>query len=155
MTGLALGAATGAGLPERLVRATFFASALGYLSVSVVDFAEHFRLEKEATGSWFSFVAIPVGESLNHAATTIVLVLLLALARPLRPPPLPVRDWLVLAAPLAFFALGWRDELVYHRRRAAHREDIMHTVAHLAGGVMIASLLAMRLVDWPTAAAAS
>ena len=29
-----------------------------------------------------------------------------------------------------------------------HREDMMHTIAHLAGGVMLATGLAMDLVDW-------
>jgi hypothetical protein len=49
-----------------------------------------------------------------------------------------------LFGPLAFLVLGWRDEIVYHRLRTAHREDIMHTTAHLAAGLMLASLYAMR-----------
>ena len=62
----------------------------------------------------------------------------LALSRPL-PSVLEPRDWFVLASPLVFLALGWRDEFVYHRRRSVHREDLMHTVAHLAAGAMLSA----------------
>jgi len=70
---------------------------------------------------------------------------LLTLARPL-PPSLKMRDYLVLASPALFLVLGWRDELVYHRRRCVHREDIMHTVSHLAAGVMMCSFLTSKLL---------
>jgi hypothetical protein len=130
-----------------LVRVTFFAAAFGYLAVSIFDFAEHFRIERLATGRAFSSVVVPLGETINHLATTIVLVVLLWLARP-PPPSLAPRDYVALAAPLAFWILGWRDELVYHRRRATHREDIMHTTAHLAAGVMLAAFVALRMIRW-------
>lgn len=132
---------------ERLARAVFAASGLGYLSVSVADFAEHFRLEKQLTGRWLAAKAVPLGETLNHAATIAVVASLLVLARPFRRR-LDLRDTIVVLAPAAFLALGWRDELVYHRRRAVHREDILHTVSHLAAAAMFAANAVVRLVDW-------
>ncbi len=133
--------------PYRLMRAIFFAAAFAYLVVSLLDFWEHFRLERAATGRWWSMTVLPPGETLNHTATGAVIVALFVLARPL--PSLPAaRDWFVLASPAIFLALGWRDEVVYHRRRCAHREDIMHTVAHLAAGVMMCSYLSTRLFAW-------
>jgi hypothetical protein len=140
-----LWASAGASGPQRMLRAIFFASAFAYLVVSLLDFREHFRLERAATGRWWSTRVLPLGETLNHAATGLVVVAMLVLARPLPSPPQP-RDWFVLAAPALFLALGWRDELVYHRRRCAHREDIMHTTAHLAAGVMMCSLLTSQLL---------
>jgi hypothetical protein len=71
--------------------------------------------------------------------------MLLWLRRP--PPVLEPRDWLCLVAPGIFLVLGWYDEVVYHRRRCEHREDIMHTISHLAGGVMLTALYAMRLLS--------
>ena len=68
-------------------------------------------------------------------------------------PALPVaewRDWVALSLPAAFLLLGWRDELLYHRRRCAHREDIMHTVAHLAAGLMMCSFALSKMVGWST-----
>jgi hypothetical protein len=138
-------AGRGAPPPERLVRSIFYGSAFGYLTTSLLDFWEHFRLERAVTGHYLRCAAVPIGETLNHGATIATLVSLLALARP---PRRSLRDLWVLAAPGVFLALGWRDELVYHRRRSTHREDIMHTVAHLAGGVMLASFYTMRLVSW-------
>jgi hypothetical protein len=132
---------------QRLARAVFLGGGLAYLAVSIVDFWEHYRLEKVVSGRYFGWTAVPLGESLNHAATTIVLVSMLVLGRPLRLP-LEPRDWWVLMAPAVFLLLGWRDELVFHRRRAQHREDIMHTLAHLAAAVMLAGFAASRLVDW-------
>jgi hypothetical protein len=132
---------------QRLARAVFLGGGLAYLAVSTVDFWEHWRLEKLVSGRWLGWSVVPLGESLNHTATTIVLVSMLVLGRPLRLP-LEARDWWVLAAPAVFLFLGWRDELVFHRRRAQHREDIMHTLAHLAAGVMLAGFGASRLVDW-------
>src|SRR4029077_15026422 len=100
--------------PVRLARAVFIGAAYGYLTVSLVDFAEHYRLEHALTGRWTTFRAVPLGESINHAATIAVIVGMLALARPV--PAVPTwGDWLWLAAPLVYMALGWRDELVYHR----------------------------------------
>jgi hypothetical protein len=131
--------------PERVLRSVFFSAAFGYLVTSLVDFAEHFRLERAVTGRRLAAVVVPPGETLNHAATIATVVSALALVRPPRARP-TARDLVVLAAPAAFLALGWRDELVYHRKRATHREDIMHTVAHLAAGVMWTALYGMRLV---------
>jgi hypothetical protein len=115
--------------------------------ISYVDFREHFHLEKALTGRYFAARAVPLGETVNHAGSGLVLIALLVLARPLAPA-LNARDVLVLALPVLFLVLGLRDEFVFHRRRALHREDIMHTTAHLAGGALIASYLALRLVDW-------
>jgi hypothetical protein len=133
--------------PEGIVHATFLGSALGYLTVSLADFYEHLRMEKVATGRWVGAQVVPVGETLNHLLTIGVLGSMLLLARPLAAP-LDKRDVWVLCAPAVFLALGWRDEIVYHRRRSPHREDILHTVAHLAAGVMLASFFAWKLVDW-------
>ena len=137
-SGLVLGALREPSAPRALAHAAFLGAAFGYLATSLIDFAEHFRLEKLSTGRLMTFAVIPLGESLNHVATVATILFILAFSRPL-PAALEARDWLVLAAPLLFLALGWRDELVYHRRRAAHREDIMHTVAHLAAGAMLSS----------------
>jgi len=142
--------ATSRGAPPalRIVRSVFWSAALGYLTTSLVDFAEHFRLEKEATGHYLRSRVVPVGETLNHAATVGTVVSALALARPVRSRRLRARDWWLLAAPAVFLALGWRDEFVYHRRRSTHREDMMHTIPHLAAGVMWTTLYAMRLRKW-------
>ena len=145
--GAALGALAGGSAQYRLVRATFFASAFSYLVLSLLDFWEHFRLEQEATGRWWSMTVLPLGESINHAATGAVMIAMFVLARKL-PPVLAPRDWIVLASPVLFLLLGWHDEVSYHRRRCAHREDIMHTVAHLAAGVMMCTYLSTRLFVW-------
>ena len=144
--GIVLGLLSAADPIEQAVRAVFFASALAYLGVSLFDFREHFLLEKEVTGRYLAWKAVPVGETINHALTVLTLLSVLIFAR--RPPPTPeLRDWVTMViAPALFFILGWRDELVYHRRRAVHREDIMHTTAHLAAGVMLSSLIAMRFL---------
>jgi hypothetical protein len=146
IAGAALGLSTGT-LPYRLLRATFFASAFAYLAVSLFDFWEHFRLEKLATGKWWSMTVVPLGETLNHTATGAIIIALFVLARPL-PAAMEPRDWFVLAAPALFLILGWRDELVYHRRRSVHREDLMHTTAHLAAGVMMCTFLSSILFDF-------
>ena len=136
--GLVTGALEEVTLPRRLAHAAFLGAGFGYLATALIDFAEHFRLEKLHSGRYTSFDVIPLGESLNHAATVGVVAGVLALSRPL-PSVLEPRDWFVLASPLVFLALGWRDEFVYHRRRSVHREDLMHTVAHLAAGAMLAA----------------
>ena len=146
--GAVAGATLSVGAPAyRLLLALFFASAFADLTLSLLDFWEHFRLERAATGRWWSMTVLPPGETLNHTATAAVIIALFVLARPL-PPSLAPRDWFVLAAPALFLALGWRDEVVYHRRRCAHREDIMHTTAHLAAGVMMCTYLSTRLYPW-------
>jgi hypothetical protein len=132
---------------ERFLRCVYPACAFLYLTLSAIDFAEHFRLEREATGRFTSMTAIPLGESVNHALTLSTIIAAILLARPL-PAVLAPRDLVVLAAPIAFLALGLRDEIVYHRKRAKHREDIMHTTAHLTAGIMWTTLYALRLTRW-------
>jgi hypothetical protein len=146
--GVTLGALLSTGpSPYRLLRAIFFGAAFAYAVLSALDFWEHFRLEQAAGGRWWSMRVLPVGETLNHTATGAVIIAMFVLARPIGPV-LLARDWFVLATPAIFLALGWRDEMVYHRRRCAHREDIMHTVAHLAAGVMMCTYLSTRLYAW-------
>jgi hypothetical protein len=148
--GVAVGVvATDGPAPLKLVRAIFFAAAFAYAVISILDFWEHGRLERALGGHFFSTRAIPLFETVNHALTGAVVLAFLVLAR--RPPSTPEpRDWLTLVLPAAFLALGWRDELLYHRRRCAHREDIMHTVAHLAAGVMMCSFALSKMVGWST-----
>ena len=57
----------------RSLHATFLGAAYAYLTVSLVDFAEHYRLEKRLTGRYSTYQAIPLGESINHAATISVI----------------------------------------------------------------------------------
>jgi hypothetical protein len=132
---------------ERIAHTIFYAASFAYLTTSLIDLLEHLRLERLTTGRWWSMTVVPLGETLNHLATIAVLATFLTLARP-PPSPLEWRDYLVLIAPFLFLALGWRDELVYHRRRSTHREDSIHTVSHLAAGVMLASCIAARMVRW-------
>ena len=146
--GAAQGLLASAGTPvERYLRCVYTACALLYLALSAIDFVEHFRLEKEATGRYLAMTAVPFGETVNHALTLSTIIAAIVLARPL-PAVLEPRDVVVLGAPIAFLALGLRDELVYHRKRAKHREDIMHTTAHLTAGIMWATLYALRLGTW-------
>ncbi len=135
------------GPAERLLWCMYAACAYLYLALSLIDFLEHLRLEKVATGRYTSMTAIPIGETVNHVCTVATLVAALALARRL-PATLQPRDYFVLAAPALFLVLGLRDELVYHRRRCAHREDIMHTTAHLTAGAVWTTLYALRLGNW-------
>lgn len=128
---------------ERVARSVFIGGAYAYLAIATIDFTEHFRLEKRLTGRYWSFEAVPLGETINHALTVAVIGAMIALARPIPPAP-EWRDWFALGAPLLYMALGWRDELVYHRRRCAHREDLMHTTAHIASAVMLAGFVASR-----------
>src|SRR5438477_8440472 len=72
------------GREPALVRALFFGAAFAYLTVSLFAFWEHFRLEKAATGRWWGVTVIPLGESLNHAATSAVAIACLVLGPPLR-----------------------------------------------------------------------
>jgi len=135
------------GPAERLLWCMYAACAYLYLALSFVDFLEHLRLEKLATGRYTSMTAIPFGETVNHVCTLATIGVALSLARPL-PSTLSPRDYAVLCAPGVFLALGLRDEIVYHRRRSTHREDIMHTTAHLTAGMMWTTLYALRLGNW-------
>jgi hypothetical protein len=132
---------------ERFLQCVYPACAFLYLTLSAIDFAEHLRLEKEATGRFTSMTAVPLGESVNHVLTLATIIAAILLARPL-PAVLAPRDLVVLTAPIAFLALGLRDEIAYHRKRAKHREDIMHTTAHLTAGIMWATLYALRVTSW-------
>lgn len=132
---------------ERFLRCVYPACAFLYLTLSAIDFAEHLRLEREATGRFTSMTAVPFGETVNHVLTLATIIAAILLARPL-PAVLEPRDLVVLAAPIAFLALGLRDEIAYHRKRAKHREDIMHTTAHLTAGIMWTTLYALRLTRW-------
>jgi hypothetical protein len=125
----------------------FHASAYAFAVVAGLDFLEHLRLEKQLTGRYWAAKAISIGESVNHALTVLVLLALLALTRPI-PRALEVRDWFVLVAPGLFLALGWRDELVYHRRRTTHREDILHTCSHLAAAAMLTANAIAHMTRW-------
>jgi hypothetical protein len=144
---VAVATSRGATVGARVTRALLLGGGAAYLTTSLVDFAEHFRLERAATGAWLRSTVVPPGETINHAATIAVIAGALALARPIPRRPAP-RDLFVLAAPALFLALGWRDELRFHRRRAVHREDLLHTVSHLAAATMWTGLYAHRLVEW-------
>jgi hypothetical protein len=109
--------------------------------------AEHLRLEKEVTGSYLHARALPLSESFVHAGIILTNLSALLLARPLRRR-LGLLDAWLLAAPAVFLAFGWADEIGYHRRRAPHREEVIHAVEHLAEGIMWTSLYATRLVRW-------
>lgn len=138
----AVGFVVGLAYAESLNRATwafacFCASIASYLVVVGLDLREHLRLEKFVTGRWIAWQVVPLGESILHSGIVSCLLgtLILSFWGPtLGPIPL-------LIATVGFFALGWCDELIYHRRRALHREDILHTVSHLAGGAVFATLL--------------
>lgn len=147
--GVVGGATLGAKLPppQRLAFGINLAATWSFLAISLADFIEHFRLEHALTGKWMSWKAVPLGESINHVATVSVVVTVLILARPF-PPELEARDWMVLGAPALYLALGWRDEVVFHRRRAQRPEDLLHATAHLASAVMWVTLLLTRVVDW-------
>ncbi len=131
----------------RVLSSVLISSGLAYAVTVVLDSAEHFRLERAATGHWLRWKVVPLSESALHASILMVNASALMLARPPRRPLAP-RDWWVLVAPAVFLALGWADELRYHRRRAPHREDIIHTTEHLAEGVMWTALYASRLPRW-------
>lgn len=145
LAGLVYGALTERRRPRgyRAVRTVFWGSALAYLTTTMLDFWEHQRVEKAVTGHYGRWVVVPVGETVNHALQIANVVSMLAPGRATRRAPRLYDLWRA-AAPGVFLALGWRDELVYHRRRTTHREDIMHTTAHLASGVMLAALYTMR-----------
>lgn len=145
--GVVLGLLADGSLGFRAASAAFQGSLYAYLAVSLLDLWEHFRLEHYVSGRWLSSVVVPRGESALHGAIVATLVAILTLARPL-PPQLELRDWFVLIGPIGFVALGWADELVYHRRRALHREDMLHTVSHLAAAAMLVSIFAAKVVDW-------
>jgi hypothetical protein len=149
---IALAAGPAAGLAprgkpvrHRVLRSILVGSTLAYFITASVDLAEHFRLEKEITGRLLRWTAIPPIEALTHAAIVANNVGVLLLARPLRRRRPGLLDRWLLVAPAAFIALGWGDELVFHRRRTGHREDLIHTTQHLAEAVMWTTLYATRV----------
>lgn len=151
--GLAVGWLTSSdGVAHALLSSTFYCAGGLYLAISVVDFREHFRLERELTGRSLAAQAVPIGETINHAGSILIVGLTLVLPRTVTAA-LEPRDVVALLLPLAFLALGLRDEIVYHRRRAAHREDILHTTAHLCAGAMFAAWMPLRLIPWAAVAA--
>jgi hypothetical protein len=147
VAGLLIGLAPPGPPFARIANAIFSAALYMYIAVSLLDAAEHFRLERHVTGRYLAWAVVPPGESLVHVAIMATLVAAVSLARPIQAP-LALRDLLVLGTPVLFLILGWSDELIYHRRRALHREDILHTLSHLAAGLMIVALFVAKVLDW-------
>ena len=122
--------------------ACFCASIASYIFVVALDLKEHLRLEKFVTGRFMAWTVIPLGESALHVGIVgcLLVALFIALGQP-GPSSVPL-----LIATIGFFGLGWLDELLYHRRRALHREDILHTVSHLTGGAVFATLFLSNFI---------
>ncbi len=118
---------------------------VAYAVSALYDLAEHFRLEQAATGRWWTWTVVSPCESALHVAIGLVVAAAAALARPLPDAP-ELRDLFVLSAPFLFVGLGLADELGFHRRRCAHREDIMHTVSHLLALGVFAALWVGRVL---------
>jgi hypothetical protein len=155
--GLALGAIAAIGpviavasrgqpLRVRVLRAILGASGGAYALSMAFDAAEHFRLEREVTGRYLRWKAVSAGESVLHGALLLSVFAAIATAR--RPPRRHLRgsDHIMLFAPAAFLLLGWLDELVYHRRRASLREEVIHATEHLSEGMMWTALYALRVL---------
>jgi hypothetical protein len=134
-------------LPQRVLRTIFYGSTAAWAISAALDLAEHLRLEKQVTGSYLHARALPLSESLVHAGIILTNLSALVLARPLRRR-MGLRDGWLLVAPAVFLAFGCADEIGYHRRRAPHREEVIHAVEHLAEGIMWTSLYATRLIRW-------
>lgn len=122
----------------RLARRVFAASAFAYASLVFLDLAEHLRLEKEETGRYLRWKVVTPGETANHVMAVGITVAYLALLRPAGPR-LRARDAFVLTAPVVLLALGWVDELIFHRRRVRPREALLHGLLHLAGSATLVS----------------
>ena len=148
---LALAAAVGVAIrapaPVRALRGILASSTAAYAITFALDLAEHLRLEKALTGHRLRWTAVPLSESAVHTALLVNLVAAVATARrPRRARALRRRDRTMLLAPAVFLAVGWLDELVYHRRRAPMREQIIHAVEHIAEGMMWTTLYALRML---------
>jgi hypothetical protein len=126
------------------LRATLAASAALYGLTALLDFLEHLRLETEIARHPFRAKAIPASESALHGVLLAVNGSVLLLGRPLRRIGRMSAAWLAVA-PFAFLILGSIDELAFHRRRVLHREHIIHTMEHLAEGVMWTTVYGGRL----------
>lgn len=144
---IAGGLASGLSAPVRVARGVFIGSSAAYGVLALIDFGEHCRLEKQTTGRYLSCKAIPLAETVNHVAIVATVIGFLVLARPYGEHA-EARDWFVLAFPVIFLALGWSDELVFHRHRTHQRENIIHTTTHAAAAAMFASTVMYRVVDW-------
>jgi hypothetical protein len=135
----------GASPRVRLLRGVLGSSAAAYVLTVVLDAAEHLRLEKAVTGHYLRWQAVPLGESLLHTGILADVALAAASVRHprrlLRP-----RDRAMLLAPAAFLAVGWLDEIVYHRRRVGLREEVIHALEHISEGMMWTALYALRFV---------
>lgn len=146
--GAGLGVVRASGPPlERMAEAIFQGSLTVYVGIAAFDVWEHLRLEKHVTGSYLSSTVVPWPETAIHGAIGATLAGFIQLARPIERK-LERRDAFVLLTPHIFLALGWLDELAFHRRRALHREDILHTVSHLSAAALMASLFAARVINW-------
>ena len=132
---------------QRFCNAVFYGSLYAYLAVVSLDLIEHFKLEKFVSGSYFMPVVIPWMETVLHGLIGLTIALVISLARPIHTP-LASRDWLLIILPVAFLFLGWADEVFFHRKRALHREDILHTTSHLVAGVMLVSLFLAKAINW-------
>jgi hypothetical protein len=122
--------------------ACFCASIAAYIFVVALDMNEHIRLEKIVTGRWLGWKVVPLGESALHFGIVGCLVTALSISFY----PTGLDSAAVLIATIGFFGFGWCDELLYHRRRALHREDILHTVSHLTGGAVFATLFLSKFI---------
>lgn len=131
----------------RVAEAIFQGSLTVYAGIAAFDVLEHLRLEKHVTGGYLSSTVIPWPETAIHVAIGATLAGFIQLARPIDRK-LERRDAFVLLTPHLFLALGWLDELAFHRRRALHREDILHTVSHLSAAALMAALFAARVINW-------
>ncbi len=130
----------------RALRGILATSAAGYVICTGLDTAEHFRLEKELTGRHLRWKAVPLDESLLHAGIILDVLAVVATAR--RPRRMVRRrDRLTLLAPAAFLAIGWLDEVVYHRRRVPIREEMIHATQHVSEGMMWTALYALRFLE--------
>ncbi|MBV9948129.1 MAG: hypothetical protein JOZ69_14840 [Myxococcales bacterium] len=132
--------------PLRVLRAVLVGSAIAYGITMALDAAEHFRLERAVTGRMLRWRAVPLSESALHLAVLGSLLSAVLMAR--RPRGRRVRgpDRATVLAPAAFLAIGWLDELVYHRRRVLLREEIIHATEHIAEGMLWTSLYALRML---------
>lgn len=129
----------------RALRAILISSAAAYAVNFVLDSAEHFRLEKAATGHYLRWIAVPLGESALHLAVLVDLLTAMATARRPRRR-MRGREVGMLLAPALFLAVGWLDELAYHRRRVPLREELIHATEHIAEGTMWTTLYALRVL---------
>jgi hypothetical protein len=136
------------GPAERGANALMAGSAATWAATFALDAAEHLRLEKEQTGTHFAMHAITPGETLSHVVTLGTLAATMALARPLPRERMELRDWIAILGPGVVMALGVREEIQFHRRRAKHREEMIHAISHLGLAGMLVGVFAARVIPW-------